>query len=231
MMDVWIDLWELFFPRYCVLCGKRLLRSEDYFCLHCLSDLPRTRFHFHNGHEMEKNLWGKLPLVRATAFLYYSKGNDTQKVLYELKYYGNFKLGIFLGRWMAAEMGESGFFHGIDCIVPVPLHEKKRKARGYNQSEMLAVGLSEVTGIPVVKEAVARIKTTETQTHKGNYERWENVRDVFECVDSNLFVGKHILLVDDVMTTGATMVACADALADIPGLRLSVLTFALAGQS
>ena len=130
---------------------------------------------------------------------------------------------------MAAELG--AFFEGVDYIVPVPLHEKKKRKRGYNQSEMLAQGLSVETGIPVVAHGLVRNDYTETQTHKGNYERWENVKDVFACVNREAFEGKHILLVDDVVTTGATVVACADALTDIPGLRISVLSFALAGHS
>lgn len=229
MRNLWIDIWELFFPRYCVVCGKRLLQGEDHLCFRCLSGLPRTKLHLHPDNEMEKNLWGKMPLVRAASLLYYAKGNETQKVLYELKYYGNAKLGLFLGKWMAAELG--AFFEGVDYIVPVPLHEKKKRKRGYNQSEMLAQGLSVETGIPVVAHGLVRNDYTETQTHKGNYERWENVKDVFACVNREAFEGKHILLVDDVVTTGATVVACADALTDIPGLRISVLSFALAGHS
>ena len=231
MINLWIDIWELFFPRYCVVCGRRLLRDEEFLCVHCISELPRTKFHLQADNEMEKNLWGKLPLVKAAAFLYYAKENDTRKVLYELKYYGNSKLGVFLGQWMASELGGTDFFQGIDYIVPVPLHEKKRRERGYNQSEMLAQGISLSTNIPVVLDVLLRTGYTDTQTHKGNYERWENIRNVFTCVNCDVFSGKHILLVDDVVTTGATVVACADALADIPNLKVSVLSFALAGYS
>lgn len=230
-MNLWIDIWELFFPRYCVACGRKLLRGEEFLCVHCVSGLPRTKFHLQADNEMEKNLWGKLPLERATAFLYYAKENDTRKVLYELKYYGNAELGIFLGKWMTSELEGSGFFQGIDCIVPVPLHEKKKKERGYNQSEMLAQGISVRTGIPVVADVLLRLGYTDTQTHKGNYERWENIRNVFSCANREMLSGKHILLVDDVVTTGATVVACADALANIPNLKVSVLSFALAGYS
>ena len=131
---------------------------------------------------------------------------------------------------MANELRASGFFQGIDCIVPVPLHEKKERQRGYNQSEMLANGISSVTGIPVFNNLIVRTRQTETQTHKGRAARWENMQDVFGCTSPEAFQGKHILLVDDVMTTGATLVACADALLGIPNLRISVLTLALAGD-
>lgn len=229
-MSIWIDLWELFFPRHCVVCGRRLAKTEEHLCIRCLAALPRTKMHLRPDNKIEKNLWGKLPLGRASAFLFYTHDGDTQKVLYELKYYGNSRLGLFLGRWMANELLPSGFFQGIDCIVPVPLHAKKARMRGYNQSEMLADGLSAITGIPVLNGLIVRSRYTETQTHKGAYERWVNVQDVFECASLEAFEGKHILLVDDVMTTGATLVACADALADVPRLRISVLALALAGD-
>ena len=229
-MSIWIDLWELFFPRYCVVCGRRLLKAEEHLCVRCMTRLPRTRLHLQADNKMEKDLWGKMSLGRASAFLHYTQGDDSRKILYELKYYGNSRLGIFLGRLMANELRASGFFQGIDCIVPVPLHEKKERQRGYNQSEMLANGISAVTGIPVFNKLIVRTRQTETQTHKGRAARWENMQDVFGCTSPEAFQGKHILLVDDVMTTGATLVACADALLGIPNLRISVLTLALAGD-
>lgn len=230
-MSLWIDIWELFFPRYCAVCGKRLSSGEECLCLKCLTFLPRTQFHLLADNEMEKALWGKVPLGRASAYLYYAKGGDVRKVLYELKYYGNPKVGHFMGRCMASELMPSGFFRGIDFIVPVPLHVRKLKQRGYNQSERLAEGISKVTGIPVLDGLLVREQYTETQTRKGSYERWMNVKDVFGCVEAERLEGKHILLVDDVFTTGATMVACADALAGIEGLRISVLTLAIAGET
>ena len=180
---------------------------------------------------MEKNLWGKLSIGKAAAYLHYSKGGDVSRLVYELKYYGNGRLGYFLGRCMAAELLPSGFFQGIDYIVPVPLHERKKRKRGYNQSEMLARGLSEVTGIPLFGNLIVRSRYTDTQTRKGSYDRWMNVKDVFECTSAKELENSHILVVDDVMTTGATIVACADALSHVFGLRISVLTLALAGES
>lgn len=229
-MGIWNDVWELFFPRFCVLCGKRLLREEKHLCIRCLSGLPRTGFHLRSGNEMEKCFWGKFPVEKASAHFYYTKGGDVRKLLFDFKYYGNPDLGRFLGACMASELLPSGFFEGIDCVVPVPLHPKKEKQRGFNQSEVLAEGIASVTGIPIVKHLLFRNQYTETQTRKGNYDRWTNVRGVFEVSDAVSLEDKHILLVDDVMTTGATMVACADALGKIRGLRISVLTLALAGD-
>ena len=223
------DLWQLFFPRSCLLCGQPLQKGEEHICFRCLVALPRT--HLQKENELEKSLWGKLPIERANAFLFYAKGGDVRKLLFELKYYGNADLGRFLGRCMASELLPSGFFNDMDCIVPVPLHARKQKKRGYNQSEVLAEGIASVTNIPMAKHLLARSKDIETQTHKGNYERWENVRDVFECLSPEELTGKHILLVDDVLTTGATIVACSDALGKIPGLQISILTLAWAGST
>lgn len=229
-MGIWNDLWELFFPRSCVLCGKRLLMGEEHLCFQCLSGLPRTQMYLQAENEVEKCFWGKLPVERASAFLYYTKGGDVRKLLFNFKYYGNSSLGRFLGAWMASELLPSGFFEDMDCVVPVPLHPKKEKKRGFNQSEVLAEGIATVVGIPVAKHLLLRNQYTETQTRKGNYDRWMNVKDVFEVSDIASLKGKHVLLVDDVMTTGATMVACADAMSEIPGLRISVLALALAGD-
>lgn len=230
-MGIGNDLWELFFPRCCLLCGKRLLKGEEHLCLACFSGLPFTKIYTEADNEMEKNLLGKMPLERAGAYLYYVKGGDVSRLLFQLKYYGNSDLGCYLGRCMGISLLPSGFFQGIDCIVAVPLHARKKKKRGYNQSEKLAEGISSVTGIPVVSYLLAKQVETETQTHKGNYERWMNVKNVFECVLPKQLEGKHVLLVDDVFTTGATVVACSDAFQHVPGLRISVLTLALAGRS
>lgn len=225
------DVWEFFFPRYCVICGKRLLQGEEHFCLNCLCALPRIRFRNQENNEIAKLLWGKMPIERASAFLYYSKGGNVRELLFQLKYYGNQKIGFFLGRCMAKELFSTGFFDGVEGIVPVPLHEKKRKLRGYNQSELLSEGISSVVQIPVLKDVLRRKQYTDTQTHKSNYERWSNVMDVFEGVFIGRLAYKHVLLVDDVLTTGATLVACADALKEVEGLRISVLTLAWAAES
>ena len=229
-MSIWTDLWKLFFPQCCLVCGKTLLEGEEYLCFHCLSNMPRTHLYLQKDNEMEKELWGKFPIERASAYLYYSKGGDVKKLLTDLKYRGNADLGCFLGRCMTREMLSSGFFQGVDGIIPVPLHPRKQKIRGYNQSIMLANGVSSVTNIPVWNDLLVRTQYTQTQTRKGSYERWLNVKDMFECTSPDRLRGKHVLLVDDVFTTGATLVACADAFRQIPNLRFSVLTLALASS-
>ena len=229
--SIWIDVWDFLFPRYCAICGQRLLRNEKCLCLDCLRKLPRTNLHTLSDNVIEKNLWGRLPVERASSFLYYSKGGSVQKLLFELKYYHNADIGIYLGRCMASELLPSGFFEGIDYIVPVPLHPKRLRERGYNQSEMLSRGISDVTHIPLNTSWIQRKQATQTQTHKSRFDRWENVKDVFQLNCDVSLEHCHLLLVDDVMTTGATLTACADVFRKIPGLRISVLTLALAGES
>ena len=177
---------------------------------------------------MEQLFWGKIPLERATSFFFYRKGSDFRQILHQLKYGGRKELGAIMGRYMASELLPSGFFKGIDVIIPVPLHKKKQQLRGYNQSEWIVRGIAAVTGIPVNTESVIRKKNTETQTRKSTFERWENVDGIFELRSSEHLQGKHVLVVDDVLTTGATTVACVSALMEVQGIRISILTLAVA---
>lgn len=230
-MGLWSDIWELFFPRYCAICHRRLDKREDSLCLRCLSKLPRTCIHWSKDNVMEKNFWGCFPIERAGAFLYYSKGGDVQKLLYELKYYGNRRLGVVMGKCMASELCSSNFFEGIDVIIPVPLHQRKKRKRGYNQSEAIAEGIESVLGIPVMNDVLVREQYTDTQTRKSRYGRWENVDEAFVCKNDEILAGKHVLLLDDVTTTGATIVACADAMKKVENIQISVLALALAGET
>lgn len=231
MMSILNDCWDFFFPRYCKMCGSRLFHEETDICVKCLASLPRTNLYRYHSSEVEKMFYGKFPIERATAFLYYTKGGNVRRLVYSLKYYGNKHVGIFMGRYIAQELLSAGFFDDIDALVPVPLHRKKMHKRGYNQSEALAQGISEITRLPCITDVLQRMKPSETQTHKTRYERWLNVDGVFIVSKPEQLVDKHILLVDDVITTGATIVACADAMHGISGLRISVLALAMAGNS
>lgn len=233
MENVWLNrlaaIVRLFFPARCAVCGAPLQTGEEGVCLRCDMEMPRTGYHLHKDNPVERLFWGKFPLERATSYLYYNKGDDFRRLLHALKYAGRQDLGELTGRFMAAELAPSGFFHGVDVIVPVPLHPKRQRSRGYNQSACIARGISAVTGIPVDTLSVVRHKPTETQTRKSTYERWENVAGIFQLTAPHSFTGKHVLLVDDVLTTGSTITACADAFKEVDGVRLSVLTLALAG--
>lgn len=219
---------SLFFPRYCIVCGRTLAKGEECLCTMCNINLPRTDYHLRKDNPVEKMFWGKIPLERATSFFFYRKGSDFRQILHQLKYGGQKGIGAIMGRYMAAELLESGFFEGVDVILPVPLHKKKQQIRGYNQSEWIARGIAVVTGISIDTESVVRRKNTETQTRKSFLERWENVEGIFELNHAESLIGKHILIVDDVLTTGATTVECASCLTDIEGIRISILTLAMA---
>lgn len=219
---------SLFFPRYCIVCGRTLAKGEECLCTMCNINLPRTDYHLRKDNPVEKMFWGKIPLERATSFFFYRKGSDFRQILHQLKYGGQKGIGAIMGRYMAAELLESGFFEGVDVILPVPLHKKKQQIRGYNQSEWIARGIAAVTGISIDTESVVRRKNTETQTRKSFLERWENVEGIFELNHAESLSGKHILIVDDVLTTGATTVECASCLTDIEGIRISILTLAMA---
>ena len=190
--------------------------------------MPRTNYHTVKDNPVERTFWGKMPLERATSYFFYHKGSDFRRILHQLKYGGRKDIGVMMGRFIAAELAATDFFREVDVIVPVPLHPRKQKLRGYNQSECIAQGIAAVTGIPIDTLSVVRNKHTDTQTHKSAYERWENVEGIFSLHRPELFKGKHILIVDDVLTTGATTTACADAFSGIEGLHISVLTLAVA---
>ncbi len=219
---------SLLFPRCCVVCGRLLAKGEECLCTMCNINLPRTDYHLRKDNPVEKLFWGKIPLERATSFFFYRKGSDFRQILHQLKYGGQKDIGAIMGRYMAAELLASGFFEGVDVILPVPLHKKKQQIRGYNQSEWIARGIAAVTGISIDTESVVRQKNTETQTRKSSFERWENVEGIFQLHHAESLVGKHVLIVDDVLTTGATTVECASCLAEIEGIRISILTLAMA---
>ncbi len=228
MKTAFLSFLHLLFPRQCAVCGAPLQEGEEAICLKCNMDMPRTNYHVRKDNPVERIFWGKFPLERATSCLFYHKGSDFRRILHQLKYGGRKDLGEVMGRFMAAELAASDFFHDIDVIVPVPLHPRKQRMRGYNQSECIARGVVAVTGIPCDVSSVIRKRHTETQIRKSAYERWENVSGIFRLRHPERFVGKHVLLVDDVLTTGATTTACADAFREVEGVRISVLTLAVA---
>lgn len=222
------SLSSLFFPRCCIVCNDILARGEECLCTICNINLPRTNLHLVKDNHIEQLFWGKVSLERATSFFFYRKGSDFRQILHQLKYGGRKEIGAVMGRYMAAELLPSGFFEGIDIIVPMPLHKKKQRQRGYNQSEWISRGISLTTGIPIDSDSVVREKNTETQTHKSTFERWENVDGIFRLRYPGTFEGKHVLVIDDVLTTGATMVACVSAISQAKDIKVSILTLAIA---
>ena len=221
----WIsDLIDLIFPRHCCVCGETLSRQERDICLNCLYTLPKIEVH--HKQEIEQAFWGKIDIERATSFIYYRKGSPYNALMHRLKYKKAPEVGTHLAVMAAKELLESGFFDGVTRIVPLPLSKKKLRQRGYNQSEYIARGLSEVTGIPVDTHLVKRDIPNETQTHKNRDERWENVKDIFSANTGEMLENEHILLVDDILTTGATLCSCAKTLQNSNNCRISIFTLA-----
>jgi ComF family protein len=225
--NLWNSFLSLFYPALCTICREPLMEGEEFFCLSCFLHLPKTRYLSHTSNPAVDRFRGKIPLERANAYLYYSKGGKGQKLIAAIKYQGNIRLGRKIGADLAREFSASGFFDGIDYLVPVPLHDKKRKKRGFNQSEIIAQGISSITGIPLETKNLYRAKVNVTQTKKTIYERWKNTAGIFQLKDKQLFIKKHILLIDDVLTTGATLEACAIRLLDTPDIQISILTIAI----
>ena len=226
-----MSILDTFFPRYCITCGKRLIGTERSLCLHCLMELPRTSLWTQpEDNALAKTYWsrtGGIEITRAAAYLQYSQDGMVARIVRHFKYYGNDRLARDMGYCMAREMEPSGFFADVDCIVPVPLTLGRWMSRGYNQSTMLAKGISKATGLPVESGILKRKSFKGSQTDKGAYERAENVSNVFKLRKGRAerMRGKHLLLVDDVITTGATTRECCMALNEIPEAKVSVLGF------
>jgi ComF family protein len=220
----------LLFPRICKACGKVLFKNEEIICTKCLYNLPQTHFHRYPDNAVMQIFWGRLNLYSATAFLRFTKTGMVQKLIHQLKYKGNYEIGIFLGELCGSKLKDSEYFNTVDVVIPVPLHWKKEKKRGYNQSEMFARGLSKTMGAELNTKTLLRKIHTETQTKKSREERWQNVSDVFALSTPEQLAGRHILLVDDVITTGATLEASAAQLFTIPDVKVSIATIATAGK-
>lgn len=218
---------RLCFPPCCIVCGNALAASEECLCMQCLQELPKIRNMFPDAaQEIEKRFWGKLPIEKAASYFHYAKGSNFDKILFEIKYHGRKEAGKVMGRHAAHNLLPDGFFEGIDLVIPVPLHPARLKQRGYNQSEWIARGISEITQIPVNTDAVYRIGNNSTQTKKSAWERLEAVQGIFAVRNEDDLEGKHILLVDDVLTTGATLLSCASEIIKAKGTRISMLTLA-----
>jgi ComF family protein len=224
--SIWNDFSHLFFPHICAGCGTDVLNRRSPLCIRCVDRLPLTNFHLHANNPVEKKFWGRLPIVSAASFCHFTAESLIQFLLHQLKYKGNKDIGIFLGRMMGNTLQESNRFMDINALLPLPLYAAREKKRGYNQAAVLCDGMAETMKLPVIRDAVIRLSATETQTHKNRADRWQNMEGRFQLVNSGAISNKHVLLVDDVVTTGATLEACGRELLKTGDTRLSIATLA-----
>jgi ComF family protein len=222
------DFVALLFPQLCPACGESLMAGEHVICTDCRFNLPFTNFHQQPDNIVARQFWGKVNLEAAYALYYFAKGGKVQNLMHHFKYRGMQQIGVLLGNIAGAQLAKSDIFKTVDVIIPVPLHKKRLKQRGYNQSACFADGLAQKLNAVVDESSLIRPRATETQTHKSRFSRFENMQEVFAVINPEKLINKHVLLVDDVVTTGSTLEACAVQLLKIEGVKLSIATIAYA---
>ena len=226
-MKLFKEVFNLFYPKLCVTCENHLVQSEKYLCSSCLYELPETGFFTIRNNLLEQSLKGRVPIVKAAALFYYRKNGKVKELIHSLKYKNRQELGDFFAKWIGLKLIESKFSESIDGIIMVPLHAKRYKERGYNQLSVFAKQLSKELKIPVFNKVLIKVGQSSSQTKKGRYSRFEKLDERFHISDTNILKDKHILLIDDVFTTGATIEACANEISKTSNVRISVVTMAI----
>jgi len=222
------DLYQLLFPDLCSGCGSNLVQSTQLLCLRCEQKLAEYQFHGSPGNRVEKIFYGRLNIEAASCAYYFSKESLVQHLIHQLKYESHISLGHWLGRQLGIHLRNTGRFDAVTAIVPLPLFKRKEKKRGYNQATILCEGVRSVMPVTLCATSVIRNRVSATQTRKSRWERWQNVADIFSIRDASALEHQHVLLIDDVITTGATLEACGSVLQQIPGLKLYIATLAFA---
>lgn len=220
------DLFNIFYPKLCVVCDEKLIENEFVICTLCRHDLPLTNFQDYTNNKVTQTFFGKVLIEKGYALLFYRKKGSTQKMIHDLKYKGNEKIGVFFGNWLGELLKENNAFATVDCIIPVPLHPKKLRERGYNQVSKFGERLSFFLDIPFVENELIRMSSNKTQTFKARFERFNNTDTKFQLQNQTCFNNKHILLIDDVITTGATLESCAIEFSKLENCKISILTMA-----
>ena len=219
---------QLFYPNLCLACGNELPHGKEIICISCQYYLPKTNFHKEKENPFTERFWGRVNIESAAALYFFTKGGRTQELIHNLKYHGKKEIGIKVGEVYGAMLKKSPHFQSVDCIIPVPLHPKKERIRGFNQSAVFAQGLSKSMEIPFHNNVLIRNTNTKTQTKKSRLDRVANVGDKFQIKHPQKVLGKHVLIVDDVVTTGATLEACAVNFEGLDWVKVSLVTMAIA---
>jgi ComF family protein len=218
---------HLAFPHICEGCGSDIVEEDHYLCIQCLSKLPETHFERYPDNPAEKIFWGRLPITAAASKYYFTKGAVLQHLLHQFKYRGQQRLGFYLGQLMGSMFINNPRFQHVTALVPLPLFSEKERQRGYNQALILCEGISYVWQRPIIKDAVIRATATESQTRRTRVERWQNMENRFELKNAAAFTNQHLLLVDDVVTTGATLESCGRAILEVENTQLSIATLCI----
>jgi ComF family protein len=224
------DFLSLLYPRVCAACGNSLFKHEDIICTYCLYHLPKSNYHLMEESPLDKVFWGRAQLAHTAALYIFQKKSKVQHLIHQLKYKGRMDVGIYLGKLLGAELAKAENFRDVTKVVPVPLHPGKQRKRGYNQSEQIAIGLAKAMNIEMDTTSFVRTINTETQTRKSRFARWENVKEIFEVTAPEKLANQHIILLDDVITTGATLESAAHLLLAIQGVKLSVACIGFARE-
>lgn len=222
------DFIGLLFPNTCNGCGTPLFPGEEQICTVCLHDLAFTNFENDPDNAVHRLFWGQLPCQNAMAMLYFRKGSRVQNLIHQLKYHDKTTLGITLGKMLGHRICKAPSYADIDLVIPIPLHPKKQRNRGYNQCDYIAQGISAAMGIPICTKVLQKQKQTATQTKKSRYQRFENIKEVFNVYTPEKLRDKHILLIDDVVTTGSTFQSAGKLLLDCGISKLSIAAVAFA---
>jgi len=228
LKNIFSDTLHLFYPHVCNGCGSDILSEENLLCLKCINSLPHTHFAQHANNIIEKIFWGRIALAAAHSEFYFAKESLIQELIHQLKYKNNQAIGIYLGALMGTNLLNSNRFNKIDALIPLPLYPGKERKRGYNQATVICKGMSSVMNIPVLTGNVVRRNFTETQTRKHRTERWDNVAESFLIKNEKVLIGKQLLLVDDVITTGATLEAAGNVILKVKDVSLSIAALAFA---
>jgi len=221
---------DLFFPKVCAGCHTILITNETVFCTVCRHELPLTQYHLDSKNEAVKKFYGKIAIEHASALLYFNKKGIVQELIHNLKYKGHEEIGTVLGNWYAEDLKELALETPFDVVIPVPLHPKKFRERGYNQVTTFGKALSKGLKIGYNDAVLYRKKYSKTQSKKNLVGRSENIENIFDVIFTEENKNKHFLIVDDVLTTGATLEACSKALLKIPGAKISIVCMAMANS-